>query len=187
MSRLAGIVLLVVAGAVAQGCALNRPVVKSLRDPGAARINFDQPIVTTISALNAIPSRCGPAFNQRVRDEEYRVYEVVGRITRVKREPDHDVHISIADPDNPRRRIIVEIKDPGWRGSAQSPYRDQLAAASRMFDAIVTDSGVSHVRELKGTLVRVTGVGFFDMNHFQIGRSKSCIELHPVLAIERIP
>jgi hypothetical protein len=172
--------------ALASGCALNRPEVKSLRDAGAARIDFDRPIATTIAALNAVAPRCGPAFNHRVRAEEYRVYEVVGRITRVKREPDHDVHIGIADPSDPRQRMVVEIKDSEFRGSARSPYRARLAAAQAMFDALMIEAGVRSPRELVGTLVRVTGVGFFDMNHLQIGRSRSCIELHPVLAIERV-
>jgi hypothetical protein len=172
--------------AATAGCALNRPEVKSLRDAGAERIQFDAPIATTIAALNQLPPRCGPAFNRRVRPEEYRVYEVVGRITRVKREPDHDVHIGIADPADPRQRMVVEIKDSDWRGTARSPYRDRLAGAAAMFDAIVKQAGVTHVRQLVGMLVRVVGVGFFDMNHFQIGRSRSCIELHPVLEIERL-
>jgi hypothetical protein len=38
----------------------------------------------------------------------------------------------------------------------------------------------------KGTTVRVTGVGFFDVNHLQVGRSRSCIELHPIVTIERV-
>jgi hypothetical protein len=38
----------------------------------------------------------------------------------------------------------------------------------------------------KGTTVRVTDVGFFDVNHLQVGRSRSCIELHPILTIERM-
>ena len=32
----------------------------------------------------------------------------------------------------------------------------------------------------------LTGVGFFDVNHLQVGRSRSCIELHPILTIERV-
>ena len=28
------------------------------------------------------------------------------------------------------------------------------------------------------------GVAFFDVMHFQRGRSRSCVELHPVLSIE---
>jgi hypothetical protein len=40
--------------------------------------------------------------------------------------------------------------------------------------------------DLEGLPVTVTGVGFFDLNHLQIGRSRSCIELHPLLSIERL-
>src|SRR3954449_13430311 len=48
---------------LAVGCALNRAQVKSLRDPTATRIQLDAVVDTTISALNAIPSHCGPARN----------------------------------------------------------------------------------------------------------------------------
>src|SRR5204863_4410854 len=51
----------------AAGCALNRGQVKALRDPAAVRIQFDSVIDTTISELNALPSRCWPAGNGRVR------------------------------------------------------------------------------------------------------------------------
>src|SRR5574340_1712 len=101
--------------AAAGACALNRPKVKGLRDRDAARIRFDRPVPTTIAALNALPSSCGPATNHRVRDEEFTVYEIVGRITRVKRERDHDIHIVLVDPDHPRSHIVVESGDPDYR------------------------------------------------------------------------
>ena len=50
---------------------------------------------------------------------------------------------------------------------------------------VVVNMGVNDAKELRGMVVRVTGVGFFDVNHFQVGRSQSCIELHPILTIER--
>lgn len=167
-------------------CALNRPEVKSLRDADADQIVFADPIPTTVSALNAVPSHCGAAGNRRVRPEERRVYRVVGRITRVKREGDHDVHIALADLQNPRERLIVEFKDPDFRGTARSPHRARLVEARRSLDALVATTGVTRLVDLKGATVRVTGVGFFDMGHFQIGRSRSCMELHPVLAIELV-
>ena len=170
----------------AVGCALNRAQVKSLRDPTAARIQFDTVVDTTISALNAIPSQCGPAGNRRVRDEEFHVYRVVGTITRVKRERDHDIHIVLADAAYPGDRLVVEAADPDFSKNTLSPYRDQLTAARRMFDALVTQSSVDRLSDLKGMTVRVTGVGFFDLNHLQVGRSRSCIELHPMFAIERL-
>ena len=168
------------------GCTLSRSHVKSLRDRDAGRVQLDTVIQTTVMALNAVRSQCGPATDHRVREEEFRVYEVVGRVARVKRERDHDIHIVLSDPEDARERMVVESDDPDFRGNAVSPYREKLAAARQMFDDLVKQSGVRQLSDVGGTLVRVTGVGFFDVNHFQIGRSRSCIELHPILAIERV-
>jgi hypothetical protein len=168
------------------GCALNRTEVKSLRDPTAAGIQFDPPIDTTISALNAVPPHCGLTGNRRVRDEELRVYRIEGTIIRVKREHDHDIHIVLADKTNPKEHIIVESGDPDFGRNVASPYRDRLAAARRMMDALVSASAAEAFADLNGTIVRVTGIGFFDVNHLQKGRSRSCIELHPILTIERL-
>ena len=171
---------------LAGGCALNRPHVKSLRDKTADRIQFETVVETTVSALNAIPSKCGPTADHRVRAEEFQVYQVVGTIARVKRERDHDLHIVLADVNDPRDLLVIESDDPDFRDNAISPYREKLVTARRMFDTLLAASGVQKLENLKGTVVRVTGVGFFDIKHFQFGRSRSCLELHPMLAIERI-
>jgi len=122
------------------GCALNRPDVKSLRDPTAARIQFDAPIDTTISALNAIPPKCGPTGNRRVRDEERRVYRIEGTITRVKRQRDHDIHVVLADTTNARDHLVVESDDPDVGKNTASPYRDRLAAGRHMLDTLAGES-----------------------------------------------
>jgi len=171
---------------LAAGCAFNRPAVKSLRDRDASQLRIDTAIDTSVAALNAIPAHCGPTGDHRVRDEEFRVYQVIGRIRRVKRERDHDIHIVLEDPDSPSLHLVIELDDPDFRGNAQSPYRDRLAAARRMFDQLVDQAGARQLDDLVGMVVSVTGVGFFDLNHFQVGRSRSCIELHPILAIERV-
>lgn len=114
------------------------------------------------------------------------MYQVVGRITRAKREPDRDVHILLEDRDQRETHLVVELGDPDHRGNVRSPYRANLAAAKRMLDDLVAQAGTGKLSDLDGTIVRVTGVGFFDLNHFQRGRSRSCIELHPVLGIERV-
>jgi hypothetical protein len=170
----------------AVSCAFNRAQIKSLQDQTASRIQFNAVIDTTISALNAIPSHCGPAGNQRVRAEEFHIYRVAGTISRVKRERDHDIHIVLVDTAHRGDRLVVELDDPDFGKNAASPFHDTLTAARRTFDALVTESSVSRLRDLHGTNVRVTGVGFFDLNHFQVGRSRSCIELHPMLMIERL-
>ena len=170
----------------AAGCALNRAQVKSLRDRDAPRIQFDTVIVTTPSALNAIQPKCGPVGNHRVRPEELQVFQVVGTITRIRREHDRDIHIVLADIDHPRDHLVIESDDPDFGKNAASPYRDRLSAARHMLDALVDASAGRDPGALKGTIVRVTGVGFFDYRHFQVGRSRSCIELHPILTIERV-
>jgi hypothetical protein len=177
---------LIVLAALTAGCALTRSEVKSLRDQDAGRIRLDQVVPTTVAALNALPSHCGPSRDHRIRDEEFEVYQVVGRIVRVKREHDHDIHIVLEDPDDPRERIIVESDDPDYRGNVSSPFRGEIAAARHMVDQLVGSQGNAPSSTLRGLTVRVTGVGFFDMNHFQAGKSRSCIELHPILAIERV-
>ena len=166
-------------------CAVNRAQVKSLSDPTATAIQFEPVIDTTIAALNAIPSRCGPANNRRARTEEFHVYRVVGTVGRVRRKRDHDIHIVLADPTRPDQRLIVESDDPGFRLNFASPYHGKLADARQMLDALMTQAGVSQLDDLSGMTVRVAGVGFFDISHFQKGRSRSCIELHPVLTIVR--
>ena len=168
------------------GCAITRSNVKSLRDQDVNRIRFDNVIDTTVSALNALPSHCGPSRDHRIRDEEFAVYRVVGRIVRVKREHDHDIHIVLEDPDDPRERIIVESDDPDYRGNVSSPFREEIAAARRMVEQLVGAPGSQQFSNAHGLTVRVTGVGFFDMNHFQVGKSRSCIELHPITAMERV-
>jgi hypothetical protein len=166
------------------GCALTRSEVKALRDRDAPRIAFDTPIPTTIADLNALPSHCGPAANRRRSEEELRVYQVVGTIRRVRRERDRDVHIVLADLEHPRDRLVIELGDPDTRSGRRSPFLDRLVAAQRTFGALQKQIGVESPRDLEGRVVRVTGVGFYDVYHFQRGRSRSCIELHPVLSIE---
>src|SRR5207248_11173411 len=111
------------------------------RDPEASRIRLDAVIETTVAALNAIPAHCGPGRDHRVREEEFHVYQVIGRIVRAKRERDHDIHIVLEDPDNPRVRLVVESDDPDVRGTVKSPYRERLAVARHMFDELVGRSG----------------------------------------------
>jgi hypothetical protein len=167
-------------------CALTRSEVKALRDRDADRVAFDAAIPTTITALNDLPSHCGPAGNRRRGPEEFRVYEAVGRIVRVRREPDRDIHIVLADLLHARDRIVIELGDPDTKNGRRSPHRERLAAAWRMWEELQRRSGVPNARGLEGLTVRITGVGFYDMNHFQRGRSRSCIELHPVLSIEPV-
>jgi hypothetical protein len=76
--------------------------------------------------------------------------------------------------------MIVESVDPTCEGAVSSPHLSELRSAREMFTAL--HGGQT---SLVGQTVRVQGVGFFDVDHGQTGKSRSCIELHPILRIER--
>jgi hypothetical protein len=103
----------------------------------------------------------------------------VARITLARREDDRDYHIALSDPET-GSTMVAEIKDPSCPGTAQSPFSATFSAAQGEFQAL--RAGRSD-RDLEGILVRVRGVGFFDFNHRQTGRSRNCLELHPILRI----
>jgi hypothetical protein len=67
-------------------------------------------------------------------------------------------------------------------GAVISPHLATLRSVEGMFNMLL---GASLPSTLVGTLVRVRGVGFYDFNHGQRGRSANCIELHPIVLITR--
>jgi len=164
-------------------CGTERWSVKTMSDEDVASLDLKQVKSTTIHVLNDLTPVCGLEPDHRTRDEEHRVYEVTGRVFVVKMEDDRDIHIGIEDPAS-RETMIVEVVDPTCPGASGSPYLEQLKLARHQFFDALGGGGLS---ALKGETVRVQGVGFFDKRHNQKGRSSSCLELHPVLKIERSP
>lgn len=99
-----------------------------------------------------------------------------------KREDDSDIHLIIAEPDDPGATMIVEFPDAATCAPAADPaQRAQMEAARTVFVAAGGDARTAFVR-LRGSAT-VTGVGFFDPIHGQTGVAPNGIELHPVLAI----
>jgi hypothetical protein len=164
-------------------CGVERWPVKTLADADAGRINF-VPVSSTIAILSGLPAHCGGGPDaSRAYGEELQVYEVIGRITLVRAEDDRDYHIALADPNQPTSTMVTEVADPGCFGATGTLFAQQLLQDARVsFDAFRAGRSLTG---LAGEMVRVRGVGFYDFNHGQTGRSRSCIELHPVLAIER--
>ena len=161
-------------------CGDERWAVKTLSDADADRVDVTQTIPSSISALNALPPHCSSLPERRTFPEEFRSYEVLGRVTFVRLEDDRDYHVAIVDPLAPGQTMIVESVDPRCRGAVSSPHLALLTRARASFNAMI---GVAP-SSLVGQTVRVRGVGFYDFDHGQTGRSKSCIELHPIIGIE---
>lgn len=153
-----------------------------MTDADASLISF-APIRTTVAALAALPPHCGVSPDRRVYAEELQVYEVVGRIIIARSEDDHDYHVALVDPAAATATMVTEIADPPCAGPVPHFARSALESARLEFGELLAGRSLS---ALAGETVVVRGVGFYDQNHGQTGRSASCIELHPVLSIARV-
>jgi len=162
-------------------CGVERWFVKTLADADAARVNPNVVTPLSIRELNGFATRCSDLPERREFAEEFRTFEVRGRITFVAHEDDHDYHIALEDPVSPGFTIVSELPDVLCAGAIISPHFASLSAADAMWRLILGDRSPS---ALVGQTVRVRGVGFYDFAHGQRGRSQNCIELHPIVSIE---
>jgi hypothetical protein len=175
VSRILPLVVALVAGtALAQAaprqCGYDRWPVKILSDKDRNRVDL-KPVETTVAKLGAIPIHEIPyPHDRRIEPEELRVYRVKARLLRVRREKDSDLHVLLADLDDPDKRMIAEIPAPEC--AEGTGYEDDYRAARNSLSAIPLNS-----------TVEVTGLGFFDFMHEQKGAAANGIELHPVLRI----
>ena len=134
---------------------------------------------TTIRALNQHPAHCnGGPNSSRPYPEELQVYAVTGRILLVRLEKDGDYHLALSDPDS-GDTIVTEVPHPDC-ASPFSPGTLALQEARFQFETFRAGRALA---SLQGQLVSVTGVGFYDSDHRQAGRSRNCLELHPLLSI----
>jgi hypothetical protein len=164
-------------------CGEERWPVKTLSDPAVAQVDFTHVRKTSITLLNALTPHCTKLPARRTFAEEFVLIEVPAVITKIITEDDQDLHLVLADPENPKKTIIGELPDPMCPGTKNSPRKTEMIGALNMFTGMI-GAGIRH--DLIGRKVKVRGVGFYDFQHGQSGRSKPCLELHPVLYIKAV-
>jgi hypothetical protein len=164
----------------ALACGVERWFVKTLADPDAATVNLSSVTQVSIRELNELPQHCSGLPQLRAFAEEFRVYEVIGKVTYIAHEDDRDYHIALEDPNASGYSVVTEMADTRCIGAASSPHLAALRSVEGMFASLLAGRSAS---TLVGTTVRVQGVGFYDFNHGQRGRSANCIELHPIVSI----
>lgn len=162
-------------------CGVERWFVKTLADADASRVNVDAVTPISIRDLNGFATHCSGLPENRAFAEEFRLFEVVGRITFVAHEDDRDYHFALEDPASPASTVVTELADTLCQGAISSPHFTAMMGAGIMFQSLLGDRSAS---ALVGATVRVRGVGFYDFAHGQRGRSQNCIELHPMVSIE---
>lgn len=187
MRRNIPVFVCVLAGALvfpslAPACGKERWGIKTLADKDAARIS-EQPIPATVAELNTIaaPTRKDLPEDRRL-GPELHTYIVKAYLVGFKREADEDFHIVLADMDDHRATMVVEMPAAGC---VAEEYRQQMTALrdswEKRFGKATAKYKDVHQHKIK---VQFVGVGFFDFIHGQTGVAKNGFELHPVLAWE---
>jgi hypothetical protein len=176
------VVVLSASTSLALACGTERWPVKVGSDPDVGQVApTAAAAATTIAALTGIPAPRNPNIRQNTRfaPVETNPVTVSGILVVIKREPDQDYHLVIADPQLDLS-IIVESPDPGC--APGSRYAQEIAQVRQTIESVFRGP---IVRRLEVQVpVTVTGIPFFDPLHGQEGVAQNGIELHPILAIQ---
>ncbi len=159
-------------------CGVERWPVKTLSDPERQRVKL-QPIDETVEDLVLLPRPGYLPATGRADPVEVTVYRVKARLISLFTEADGDYHLVLASPNDPSITMIAEVPDPECSGACASGFVATYAQVRKdLMDHLNAPGGEPR------PLIHVTGVGFFDYLHGQLGVAPNGIELHPVLKVE---
>jgi len=80
--------------------------------------------------------------------------------------------------------MIAEAPSAECQGACSSSQAQHFAEVRQILTAQLSEPEAHFRRFPHAWVVRVEGVGFFDVFHQQIGVAENCMELHPLLKIE---
>jgi hypothetical protein len=179
------ITLLFAINGYGQHCGTWRWSVKTLADAEGVQILNKSPRQTTIKSLanELAPEHLSTGHNFEGRlDGEHEIVSVDAFIVEYKREPDHDYHIVLQDP-NSSETIVSEIPDPECDNLDGFPELQQRYRSIRAW----IDSKVnvtSRMTEADPAIpVKIEGVPFWDAPHGATGASDQGREIHPITDI----
>jgi hypothetical protein len=168
--------------------------VKTGADADAQALTSQSPTSTTIADLRAlaVPALLPP--DGRSEGAEKTVWQLTATLQTYRSESDGDYHLVIADEQD--NTMIAEIPNPGDI-TTPSYFAEQITGARTAFDnhfqiaeninaptaAVAPGPGEGPQLQQAAVQVTVTGLGFFDFNHGQLGVAPNAIELHPVINI----
>lgn len=153
----------------------DRWLVKTLMDRDAARVDFT-PRRSTIAALGKLRPPQRRARDARNSVHERRVYCIDAHIIEVRPQEDGDLHVRLRDPIDDSE-MIAEVPDSKCQNVCRSPWIDVFSTARAQLERRLRTWDTDTLR------VVITGVGFFDRNHGQLGAAPNWFELHPVLSV----
>lgn len=175
--------IILIAGQIsfAQNCGVERWSVKTLSDNDTTRIDFQKIDTSTVHEQVSLPS----PFKKGARlDSETKIYSIDCFIIGYKKEGnDKDIHIIIEDI-NTDETMVAEIPSYECFEIQKTSRLELFKELQEWFIKNIGQPTSKFVYLEKHIPVTITGVGFFDFNHGQIGMAENGREIHPVLSIK---
>lgn len=172
------LLLTTLAAPVSPHCGTERWPAKTLTDGEASAVLLSPAQEATVEQLAAVPAPKYSDANPRAALEKT-VYSVDGEVVGYKFEADKDIHVVLRGSTG--QTMIIEFTDPAC--AVGSRVVKQMATAREQFLNLVLKPMAKYRHLATPVRVTVTGVGFFDKIHGQIGVAPNGAELHPVLSV----
>ena len=166
----------------ALACGEERWAVKTEADADASKIEYT-PVTATVAHLAHMraPTRAELDAKPDSRfPEELKTYTVEGYLVGFKHETDDDYHIVLADLNDPKATMIIEMPS---EDCMPEKLRNEAAILRASWETRFGRATAKFKNVEKHRIkLQVTGVGFFDFIHGQTGVAESGFELHPVVS-----
>jgi len=159
-------------------CGVERWSIKTCTDGDTSHVNFNIIVPSTISYQRSLPTPPTLPANNRLPLEDS-VYQIDCKLVRYKLEDDGDVHCVITANGN-IDTMVSEICDPQCPNIAQTSRFAELTTLRNWF---VSNYHPSTSWQYPNLNIRITGVGFYDFQHGQIGIPPNGREIHPILTM----
>ena len=164
-------------GDAKNGCGVERWKIKTLSDGDAPSVSLT-PQQTTVAALRGY--RRPPKLTaSRLGSVETTTYRVHARLVEYQLEADSDIHLVIADPET-GGTMIVEFPALACVDQPSAALRRKIGDARSALIRACGPPSKSRFIPLEGRAT-ISGVGFWDFQHHQVGVAPNAIELHPVV------
>lgn len=160
-------------------CGRERWDVKTLSDLDRDSVDL-RPVDATVEDLIELQPEGVAPGGARYVPVELTVYRVDAYLGGAFTENDGDWHLVLFGLQNQRASLIAEIPDPACAGACRCGFAEAFAQARQALEDRLAQPNARD----EAIRVTVTGVGFLDRPHGQIGAAPNQFELHPVLSIE---
>ena len=167
----------------AQDCGVERWPIKTLSDSDTIKINFSKLVESSVHQ-QVVLTRPKIVRNKR-HESETIIYKINCSIVGFKRESgDKDIHVILED-DETEETMVAEIPSHKCLSVQKTSRTDLFFNLNKWFVENIGYPTNNFIYLKKHIPITITGVGFFDYVHGQIGMAANGREIHPILSITK--